>query len=194
MTQAKLKINEFEENRIKNALDVEDLKDLNVNITEKKKTGFLGAYSIVFHESISNLSKMNLKPNAYKICLYLFSQLSMGNIILNFSQKQIAEDLGLYPSNVSRAFKELFKHKILIQHEKNGHVYLNSNVATMGIPKNFNKNTMDNLQKSQVETEDFTQKINLFKSSNSTKIQNKEEKSKFDDDKILNFPDDNTPF
>jgi DNA-binding MarR family transcriptional regulator len=54
---------------------------------------------------------MNLKPNAYKIVIYLFSSITMGNIIINFSQKKIAQDLGLQPSNVSRAFKELFEKK-----------------------------------------------------------------------------------
>ena len=97
----------------------------------------------------------------------------MGNIIINFSQKKIAQDLGLQPSNVSRAFKELFEKKILIKDEEEGHTYLNSNLATMGIPKNFNQKTMENLKKSQVETEDFKNNINLFKASNSKKINKK---------------------
>lgn len=58
-------------------------------------------------------------------------------------------------SNVSRAWKELFEKKILIEDSETGHVFLNSNLATMGVPKNFNKETMEKLKKSQVETEDF---------------------------------------
>ena len=129
---------------------------------------------------------MNLKPNAYKIVIYLFSSITMGNIIINFSQKKIAQDLGLQPSNVSRAFKELFEKKILIKDEEEGHTYLNSNLATMGIPKNFNQKTMENLKKSQVETEDFKNNINLFKASNSKKINKKENKKEVlkDDDDV----------
>lgn len=117
---------------------------------------------------------MDLKPNAYKIVVYMFSVLQMGNIIINFSQKKIAEDLGLKQSNVSRSFKELFAHKILIKDSENGHVYFNSNIATIGIPRNFNKQTMENLQRSQVETENFKNSMNLVKSSKSKKIQEEE--------------------
>jgi DNA-binding MarR family transcriptional regulator len=81
---------------------------------------------------------MNLKPNAYKIVMYLFGIIEMGNILVNFSQKKIADDLGLQPSNVSRAFKELFK-KVLIKDSEDGHVYLNSNLCTMGVPKTLIK-------------------------------------------------------
>ncbi|KNC31019.1 hypothetical protein FF38_07703, partial [Lucilia cuprina] len=163
-----------EQERLKAALGAEDMGDVQISAFNKKKTSFNAPYSIVFHDSIKTLSKMNLKPNAYKIVLYMFSILQMGNIIINFSQKKIAEDLGLQQSNVSRAFKELFEKKILIKDSENGHVYFNSNIATIGIPKNFNKQTMDNLQRSQVETEEFKNTLNLTKHSNSKKIKNEE--------------------
>ena len=56
----------------------------------------------------------------------------------------------------------------------------------MGIPKNFNQKTMENLKKSQVETEDFKNNINLFKASNSKKINKKENKKEVlkDDDDV----------
>ena len=111
MAKAKVLINDTDEAVIKNALDVEDMNEVNINVTRKKKTGFLGTYSIVFHDSVKTLSKMNLKPNAYKIVMYLFGIIEMGNILVNFSQKKIADDLGLQPSNVSRAFKELFEDR-----------------------------------------------------------------------------------
>lgn len=172
---------------LKTQAEVEDLNELNIHATAKKgKTSFNGTYSIVFHDSIKALSRMGLKPNAYKITLYLFSIISMGNIIINFSKKKIADDLGLQSSNVSRAFKELFEKKILIE-DNNGHVFLNSNLATMGIPKNFNKETMEKLKKSQVETEDFKTNINLFKSTHSKKINKqdvKKENPKEGDDDI----------
>ena len=55
------------------------MNEVNINVTRKKKTGFLGTYSIVFHDSVKTLSKMNLKPNAYKIVMYLFGIIEMGN-------------------------------------------------------------------------------------------------------------------
>ncbi|HIA8811387.1 Uncharacterised protein [Klebsiella pneumoniae] len=168
--KTKAYINSEQADFLKSQAEVEDLSELNIHATAKKKTSFNGTYSIVFHDSIKALSQMGLKPNAYKITLYLFSIISMGNIIVNFSKKKIADDLGLQPSNVSRAWKELFEKKILIEDSETGHVFLNSNLATMGVPKNFNKETMEKLKKSQVETEDFKNNINLFKSTNSKKI------------------------
>lgn len=174
MIKTKTYINKTEADLLKAQAGVEELDELNIHATVKKKTSFNSTYTIVFHDSIKALSRMNLKPNAYKITLYLFSMISMGNIIVNFSQKKIAQDLDLQPSNVSRAFKELFEKKILIKDAAEGHTYLNSNLATMGIPKNFNKEKMESLKKSQVETENFKTNINLFKSTNTKKINKKE--------------------
>lgn len=179
--KANAQITAEEQERLREALNAEDMNDVQIAAFNKKKTSFNAPYSIVFHDSIKTLSRMDLKPNAYKIVLYMFSILQMGNIIINFSQKKIAKDMGLQPSNVSRAFKELFEKKILIKDSENGHVYFNSNIATIGIPKNFNKQTMENLQRSQVETEDFKNSLNLKKHTRSKKINNKE-------DNIKEFP------
>jgi len=183
MANAKILIDHKEEDIIKNALDIDDMNEVNINVTKKKKTGFLGTYSIVFHDSVKTLSRMNLKPNSYKIVMYLFSIIEMGNILVNFSQKKIADDLGLQPSNVSRAFKELFEKSVLIKDGEDGHVYLNSNLCTMGIPKNFDKRRMNNLQKSNIETSDFKKQINLFASTNTSKINKKSTT-----ENILDFP------
>jgi len=190
MAKAKVLIDDTEEAIIKNALDVDDMNEVNINVTRKKKTGFLGTYSIVFHDSVKTLSKMNLKPNAYKIVMYLFGIIEMGNILVNFSQKKIADDLGLQPSNVSRAFKELFDKGVLIKDSEDGHVYLNSNLCTMGVPKNFDQKRMKSLQRSNVETEDFKNQINLFTPTNTTKIKTNDKKviKKETKENVLEFP------
>ncbi|ELM4215821.1 helix-turn-helix domain-containing protein [Escherichia coli] len=192
MAKAKVLIDDTEEAIIKNALDVDDMNEVNINVTRKKKTGFLGTYSIVFHDSVKTLSKMNLKPNAYKIVMYLFGIIEMGNILVNFSQKKIADDLGLQPSNVSRAFKELFDKKVLIKDSEDGHVYLNSNLCTMGVPKNFDQKRMKSLQKSNIETEDFKNQINLFTPTNTTKIKTNDKKvikkKEKEKENVLEFP------
>ena len=190
MAKAKVLMDDTEEAIIKNALDVDDMNEVNINVTRKKKTGFLGTYSIVFHDSVKTLSKMNLKPNAYKIVMYLFGIIEMGNILVNFSQKKIADDLGLQPSNVSRAFKELFEKKVLIKDSEDGHVYLNSNLCTMGVPKNFDQKRMKSLQKSNIETEDFKNQINLFTPTNTAKIKTNDKKfiKKKEKENVLEFP------
>ncbi|HDQ4230120.1 replication/maintenance protein RepL [Klebsiella pneumoniae] len=194
MANVNLLVKEEEEEKIKNALEINDLNEVNINITKKKKTGFLGTYSIVFHDSVKTLSKMNLKPNSYKIVMYLFSIIEMGNVLIGFSQKKIATDLGLQPSNVSRSFKELFEKGILIKDSKDGHIFLNSNLCTMGIPKNFSKDKIEKLQKSSLENEHFKNQINLFPST-SNKIGNNKKANVNKEDNVLKFPDDeNNPF
>lgn len=194
MANVNLLVKEEEEEKIKNALEINDLNEVNINITKKKKTGFLGTYSIVFHDSVKTLSKMNLKPNSYKIVMYLFSIIEMGNVLIGFSQKKIATDLGLQPSNVSRSFKELFEKGILIKDSKDGHIFLNSNLCTMGIPKNFSKDKIEKLQKSSLENEHFKNQINLFPTT-SNKIGNNKKANVDKGDNVLKFPDDeNTPF
>ncbi|EPO9276303.1 hypothetical protein ACTXEJ_004838 [Escherichia coli] len=44
MAKAKVLIDDTEEAIIKNALDVDDMNEVNINVTRKKKTGFLGTY------------------------------------------------------------------------------------------------------------------------------------------------------
>lgn len=190
MAKVRALLDDTEESKIRSAMEVDDLNEVNINITKKKKTGFLGTYSIVFHDSVKTLSKMNLKPNAYKIVIYLFGIIEMGNILVGFSQKKIATDLGLQPSNVSRAFKELFEKGVLIKDGEDGHIYLNSNLCTMGVPKNFDKKRMESLKKSNVVNEHFDNQINLFNSTNTTKINVRKKDNKNIDEKenVLDFP------
>jgi len=192
MAKVRALLDDTEESKIMSALEVDDLNEVNINITKKKKTAFLGTYSIVFHDSVKTLSKMNLKPNAYKIVIYLFGLIEMGNILVGFSQKKIATDLGLQPSNVSRAFKELFEKGVLIKDGEDGHIYLNSNLCTMGVPKNFDKKRMDDLKKSNVVNEHFDNQINLFNSTNTTKInagkKDKKNIEQTEKENVLDFP------
>lgn len=192
MAKVRALLDDTEESKIMSALEVDDLNEVNINITKKKKTAFLGTYSLVFHDSVKTLSKMNLKPNAYKIVIYLFGLIEMGNILVGFSQKKIATDLGLQPSNVSRAFKELFEKGVLIKDGEDGHIYLNSNLCTMGVPKNFDKKRMDDLKKSNVVNEHFDNQINLFNSTNTTKInagkKDKKNIEQTEKENVLDFP------
>ncbi|CTP98185.1 hypothetical protein EC1094_4608 [Escherichia coli] len=64
----------------------------------------------------------------------------------------------------------------------------------MGVPKNFDQKRMKSLQKSNIETEDFKNQINLFTPTNTTKIKTndkkvikKKEKEK-EKENVLEFP------
>ncbi|MBL1506065.1 helix-turn-helix domain-containing protein, partial [Klebsiella pneumoniae] len=73
---------------------------------------------------------------------------------------------------------------------EDGHVYLNSNLCTMGVPKNFDQKRMKSLQKSNIETEDFKNQINLFTPTNTAKIKTNDKKviKKKEKENVLEFP------
>ncbi|EKN6273447.1 helix-turn-helix domain-containing protein [Yersinia enterocolitica] len=164
MMNTNLTITKEQKFAIAKALDVtvDELEEITIKASTKKKTSFKDGFSVVFKTNIGTLAKMKLTPTSFRITIYLFSILDYGNILVNFSQSRIAEDLGLHKSNVSRAFKELFDNKILIRDTENGHVYLNSNLCVKGIPHKFIDEQMDKFKKSKVETEDFDNSFNIY--------------------------------
>ncbi|HHH1674523.1 TPA: helix-turn-helix domain-containing protein, partial [Yersinia enterocolitica] len=177
---------------IAKALDVtvDELEEITIKASTKKKTSFKDDFSLVFKTNIGTLAKMKLTPTSFRITIYLFSILDYGNILVNFSQSRIAEDLGLHKSNVSRAFKELFDNKILIRDAEDGHVYLNSNLCVKGIPHKFIDEQMDKFKKSKVETEDFDNSFNFYSSARN----NHNPKSKFKKLDDLSIQSDELPF
>lgn len=185
-----LTITKEQKSAIAKALDVtvDELEEITIKANTKKKTSFKDDFSVVFKTNIATLAKMKLTPTSFRITIYLFSILDYGNILINFSQSRIAEDLGLHKSNVSRAFKELFDNKILIRDTEDGHVYLNSNLCVKGIPHKFIDEQMDKFKKSKVETEDFDNSFNIYsakrKSVSSTIEKNKYKKNKYSQDDI----------
>lgn len=176
-----LTITKEQKSAIAKALDVtvDELEEITIKASTKKKTSFKDDFSVVFKTNVGTLAKMKLTPTSFRITIYLFSILDYGNILVNFSQSRIAEDLGLHKSNVSRAFKELFDNKILIRDTENGHVYLNSNLCVKGIPHKFIDEQMDKFKKSKVETEDFDNSFNIYsakRKSDRSIIESKNEK------------------
>ncbi|HDM8302542.1 helix-turn-helix domain-containing protein [Yersinia enterocolitica] len=190
MMNTNLTITKEQKSAIAKALDVtvDELEEITIKANTKKKTSFKDDFSVVFKTNIATLAKMKLTPTSFRITIYLFSILDYGNILINFSQSRIAEDLGLHKSNVSRAFKELFDNKILIRDTEDGHVYLNSNLCVKGIPHKFIDEQMDKFKKSKVETEDFDNSFNIYsakrKSVSSTIEKNKYKKNKYSQDDI----------
>jgi len=185
MINTNLTITKEQKSAIAKALDVtvDELEEITIRASTKKKTSFKDDFSVVFKTNIGTLAKMKLTPTSFRITIYLFSILDYGNILVNFSQSRIAEDLGLHKSNVSRAFKELFDNKILIRDTEGGHVYLNSNLCVKGIPHKFIEEQMDKFKKSKVETEDFDNSFNIYSAKRkSHKIIAIEKKDKTMDD------------
>ena len=75
-----------------------------------------------------------------------------GNLI-NLSQSTIAKNLNLAKSNVSYYFKNLKKKNILV--EKDGHVFMNSNIFSKGLAHRLDEEKRKNLKSAQVEDDNF---------------------------------------
>lgn len=191
---AKILLTKEQEEIIKSTLGVEDITEVNLSASKKKKTSFKGEFCMLFQDNIKSLSKLDLKPTAFKIFVYITSMITYGNIIINFSQAQIARDLGLQPSNVSRAFKELFDKGVLIKDSEHGHTFLNSNLVVKGIPHNFGEDQMKRFKQSRVENEYFEDQYNLFKSKpeNELVTENKKSKEEFEEKEFEKFLEENS--
>jgi hypothetical protein len=83
-----------------------------------------GDWFMSSREACASLAKdSELTIRTHKVLLYLLSRLDFENWI-QVSQKEIADELGLYRSNVSTEINLLLKKKIILRGHKIGHSYV----------------------------------------------------------------------
>lgn len=123
-----------------------------VYVEKEKKTSLKKDFVITFVENLEALAKLNLKPNEFRIIVEIIKVMEYGNLI-NLSQSTIAKNLNLAKSNVSYYFKNLKKKNILV--EKDGHVFMNSNIFSKGLAHRLDEEKRKNLRSAQVEDENF---------------------------------------
>ncbi|WP_241183466.1 helix-turn-helix domain-containing protein [Klebsiella michiganensis] len=123
-----------------------------VYVEREKKTSLKKDFVITFVENLEALAKLNLKPNEFRIIVEIVKVMEYGNLI-NLSQSTIAKNLNLAKSNVSYYFKNLKKKNILV--EKDGHVFMNSNIFSKGLAHRLDEEKRKNLRSAQVEDENF---------------------------------------
>lgn len=123
-----------------------------VYVEKEKKTSLKKDFVITFVENLEALAKLNLKPNEFRIIVEIVKVMEYGNLI-NLSQSTIAKNLNLAKSNVSYYFKNLKKKNILV--EKDGHVFMNSNIFSKGLAHRLDEEKRKNLRSAQVEDENF---------------------------------------
>ena len=132
------------------------LANVNLNakvyVEKEKKTSLKKDFVITFVDNLEALAKLNLKPNEFRIIVEIVKVMEYGNLI-NLSQSTIAKNLNLAKSNVSYYFKNLKKKNILV--EKDGHVFMNSNIFSKGLAHRLDEEKRKNLKSAQVEDDNF---------------------------------------
>ena len=123
-----------------------------VYVEKEKKTSLKKDFVITFVDNLEALAKLNLKPNEFRIIVEIVKVMEYGNLI-NLSQSTIAKNLNLAKSNVSYYFKNLKKKNILV--EKDGHVFMNSNIFSKGLAHRLDEEKRKNLKSAQVEDDNF---------------------------------------
>ena len=146
------------------------------NILKKEGVKSIKEGVVYVHAFTQNLRKIedNLSGAEFKIIIYLCEIMQHGNILVGFSQKKLAEDLGMSTSNVSKCLKKLKEKGILV--EDQGHTYINSNLFLKGQYHSLNKERRGYVKSAQSENTIFDSVYNL--KTVSSKNEEKERKEK----------------
>lgn len=115
-------------------------------------------YVMGYSESLKKVAKLELTLREHKVLLYLAGLLSSHNAILNVSQSQMAEELGMKQPHISLAYRGLKKKGILLQPKKNGHLFLNAEIFQFGTERNdraIKKDWGNLVSKKQLTKEDL---------------------------------------
>lgn len=114
----------------------------NLVATPLPKPGIGGDYMMVKQSSLLRLTKdENLNLEDWRVLSTYIGYADYENIVRT-SQKEIAEHLGMKPSNVSRSTKKLIEKKILIEIQRVGrykHYQFNEFYGWKGDSENYQK-------------------------------------------------------
>ena len=124
-------------------------------VKEKPTYTLRKQFVICFTENFFRALQSGINQSEMKILSYIIDQMEYGNLI-SISQKSIAESCKITKSNVSGCFKKLIEKNILVKN-KDGNVFVNSNIISKGLSTKMAKEKYDNLKKAQLTTKDIEQ-------------------------------------
>lgn len=112
-------------------------------IKKDKKLSIKSEFVLAFTDNLCTLASLNITQNELKIITYILKAMEYGNLV-SISQASIARELNLAKSNVSYNFKKLKAKGILI--DKDGNIYMNSNLFSKGLAHAMSKENRENLK------------------------------------------------
>lgn len=103
--------------------------DLNLFIG-KERMEICNDFVILFYNSLLNIiEEFNLSKTDIKAILKILEYMQYGNLV-KMSFAQLARDINIDPTNISRVIKKLKQSQLLI--EKNNNMYLNPHIIAKG--------------------------------------------------------------
>lgn len=104
-------------------------------------------YVHMFTKNFQQLAELNISKNELKVIARILNIMEFGNCF-HISQAKLCRDLDIKKSNMSLVFKKLKKKGIII--DKDGDLFMNSNIFLKGQAHSINAKQRPNVKKGQV--------------------------------------------
>lgn len=118
----------------------------NITTEDNKTVSFDQPFVYQFTSNFRVLSDMDISKNEMRVLSYILELMDYGNLI-NVSQASICKELKIASGNMSNIFKKLREKGVLIERE--GHLFVNSNIFAKGITNKTDFNRKQNLLAAQ---------------------------------------------
>jgi len=104
-------------------------------------------YVHMFTKNFEQLANMDISSNELKVIAKILNKMEFGNCF-HVSQAKLCKELNIKKSNMSIIFKKLKSKSIII--DKDGDLFMNSNIFLKGQYHTINEKQRPNVQKAQV--------------------------------------------
>lgn len=149
-------------------------------------------YVHMFTKNFQQLAELDISKNELKVIARILNIMEFGNCF-HISQAKLCRDLDIKKSNMSLVFKKLKKKGIII--DKDGDLFMNSNIFLKGQAHSINAKQRPNVKKAQgfvVDEKERFENVYTFRTETdeSNKMDNNSKPSTDNEDLILQFPEE----
>ncbi|EPQ3949635.1 DNA-binding protein [Enterobacter ludwigii] len=149
-------------------------------------------YVHMFTKNFQQLAELDISKNELKVIARILNIMEFGNCF-HISQAKLCRDLDIKKSNMSLVFKKLKKKGIII--DKDGDLFMNSNIFLKGQAHSINAKQRPNVKKAQgfvVDEKEQFENVYTFRTGTdeSNKMDNNSKPSTDNEDLILQSPDE----
>ncbi|EEM8339034.1 DNA-binding protein [Salmonella enterica subsp. enterica serovar Amager] len=147
-------------------------------------------YVHMFTKNFQQLAELDISKNELKVIARILNIMEFGNCF-HISQAKLCRDLDIKKSNMSLVFKKLKKKGIII--DKDGDLFMNSNIFLKGQAHSINAKQRPNVKKAQgfvVDEKERFENVYTFRtnSDESNEMDSNSEPSKDNEDLKLQPP------
>ncbi|EOI1001237.1 TPA: DNA-binding protein [Enterobacter roggenkampii] len=149
-------------------------------------------YVHMFTKNFQQLAELDISKNELKVIARILNIMEFGNCF-HISQAKLCRDLDIKKSNMSLVFKKLKKKGIII--DKDGDLFMNSNIFLKGQAHSINAKQRPNVKKAQgfvVDEKERFENVYTFRTetNESNEMDNDSEPSTDNEDLKLQSPEE----